>query len=183
MKSDIQEILARLLLDNRRLEKELRIDELTGLGNSRALREHLSQNKQSSLGVLFVDVDKFKDVNEFHGHLAASGVLRDLGKMIGAIAHARGFEAFRYAGDEFVVIANLTSEELLSFGKELCRLVEARLFRVDGHQGKKVIRLTVSVGCQVKLQGVGSEKLLSDADRALFEAKRKSRNTAVLYSG
>ncbi|HVJ64137.1 MAG TPA: GGDEF domain-containing protein [Bdellovibrionota bacterium] len=182
MKSENAEVLAQLLLDKHQLERELRTDDITGLGNLRALRESLAARQGTRYGLLFIDIDYFKQVNEAHGHLAASGVLRDFGVMLGSLAASHGEKAYRYAGDEFVLILEQNLDTLMERAESLRRFVEARLFKVDGHQGKASLRITVSIGGRLSEADEAFEKILSDADKALFEAKRKSRNAAVAYS-
>lgn len=177
--------LTTLTLENQRLERELRTDELTGLGNARDLRERLRLSAQGNVGVLFLDLDHFKSINESHGHLAASGVLAAVVELLGSLVSDRSAaRAFRYAGDEFVVLLpNIQQvDEAVHFAEHVRSRVESTLFRVDGHRGKQLVRLTVSVGCRLKLAGDSAEQILAEADRALFEAKRKSRNAVVAYS-
>ncbi len=182
MKSDNAELIADLIIEKHRLERELRTDDITGLGNLKALREALQKRQETNFGLLFIDIDYFKLVNEQHGHLAATGVLRDFGAMLSALAATRGEQAFRYAGDEFVLILDSDVESMYERAETLRRLVEARIFRVEGHRGKSSLHITVSIGCRARKPGETVELILSEADKALFEAKRKSRNVSVAYT-
>jgi len=165
------------------LRELLRLDELSGLGNLRALKEDLKSMREATLGVLFLDIDHFKEVNEEHGHLAASGVLTQLGAMLSAISASRGYSSYRYGGDEFVVLVKESDlDSLNKVGSQLCELISRRIFSVDGHNGHQRIGITVSIGCQLKRQRDSAQKILSEADKAMYEAKRKSRNVALSYS-
>jgi diguanylate cyclase (GGDEF)-like protein len=184
MKTSVAELIANLLLDKHRLECELRTDEITGLGNLKALRETLSKRQNGNFSILFIDIDFFKSVNELHGHMAATQVLKDFGRMLGTLAANRGkCAAFRYAGDEFVLILEGSDQHIIhERAEEIRKMVESRVFRVDGHQGRSTVKITVSIGCRSTQPGETTDQILSDADKALFEAKRKSRNVSVAYA-
>lgn len=183
MSLDKAEIIADLLIQKHQLEKELRTDDITGLGNLRALREELMSRKESTFGLLFIDVDHFKSVNERHGHMVATNILRELGIMLRTLVASRSDRAYRYAGDEFVIVMDTRVEsEVRERAEEIRRLVQRRIFRVEGFQGSSAVSLTVSIGCRLRLSAEPVEQILAEADRALFEAKRKSRDTSVFYA-
>jgi diguanylate cyclase (GGDEF)-like protein len=98
------------VLDGRQAQEIARRDNLTGLFNDRylhvALTRHIHdcRSGDEDLAVLFLDLDFFKRVNDTHGHLAGSQVLREVGALLGAQAERYEAMAARYGGDEFVMV-------------------------------------------------------------------------------
>jgi diguanylate cyclase (GGDEF)-like protein len=157
-------------------------DALTGLPNRRAFDERLAfewsraQRDGSSLALLMLDVDRFKEFNDSLGHPAGDACLRHIGQALGdAMARATDLVA-RYGGEEFAVI--LPQTNLRGAGKVAERLraaVEDR--RIDRAEGV----VTVSVGgswASPDREGL-PEALLDLADQALYQAKHDGRNRVV----
>jgi diguanylate cyclase (GGDEF)-like protein len=98
--------LEELRREVRRLRREVMQDDLTGLYNARALREQLEDFVDDCLvngrepSLLFLDIDRFKETNEVHGHEAGGQILRQMGQLIARFVRAEDI-AFRYGGDEF----------------------------------------------------------------------------------
>ena len=96
-------------LDAIRARAQARIDDLTGLANSRYFHTRLEEEiaradrEQTNLSLLFIDLDRFKEVNDRFGHLTGSWTLQKVGKLLGDNAPAAALVA-RYGGDEFVII-------------------------------------------------------------------------------
>lgn len=153
------------------IAKVARTDPLTGLPNRRALEEALRRFLQdgredhSGLAVLIVDVDRFKRYNDQFGHLAADGVLEQIGSLL-ASAVREGDMVARYGGDEFVVLAPaLDTAQAL----ELAERVRLQVARTG--------LCTVSVGvCGAEQGVVTADALLDAADAALLTAKEGGRN-------
>lgn len=155
------------------------IDDLTGLYNSRYLKHALtnamvrSSENARHFAVLFIDVDRFKRVNDAYGHLVGSAFLVAIAKAVRACV--RNIDpVFRYGGDEFVVILHDTTKEgAKEIGERIRRQIERRLFVVHEHR----IQTTVSVGIAVypdhTMEG---DTLLRLADHAMYSVKRESRN-------
>lgn len=175
----------RLVEENKRLKQELVTDELTGLYNARHLRAQLAQKISEGLkkgekpALLFLDVDHFKEINEEHGHEAAGRVLSQVGCQIAALIRGDDL-AFRYGGDEFVVLVSGGREGADVVGERIRRTLAQRQFHVTGLRGPVAVRLTVSVGLCPIVDGARVEDILNQADRAMFEAKRRSRNRLVI---
>ena len=154
------------------------------LGESRArqflelLDEELERRRdrrsRSSLAVLLLDLDHFKQVNDSHGHAAGDQVLRQFV----ATVHGsrRGEDAFgRLGGEEFLLMLNGSDAGgARHLAERIRQAVEATEFRVHAESS---LRLTVSIGCAHALpDDRRSADLLERADRALYEAKRGGRN-------
>ncbi len=150
-------------------------DALTGIPN-RAYFEDLAdmlgrgRRANDSLGVLMLDIDHFKAVNDRYGHEAGDDVLRALGRVLRMTVRADDVPA-RYGGEEFVVVLRrATPETALEIAERLRRAVR----RIDTGPLGIGGPVTVSIGVSV---GTGSARsLLSRADAALYEAKRRGRD-------
>ncbi|HEV2279798.1 MAG TPA: GGDEF domain-containing protein [Acidobacteriaceae bacterium] len=160
-------------------------DPLTGLWNRAALLESLhrelarTQRTGAPLGILLLDIDHFKQVNDTHGHLSGDAVLREIGRRL---VHAtRPYDtAGRYGGEEFLVILpGCGLEETEHSAERIRSAVASAPFRA----GDTEFFLTVSIGATVACERPGSEQaLLHEADVALYQAKSEGRNRTVLYA-
>lgn len=165
-------------------------DFLTGWHNRRylhaRLREELArvQRQGTALTCLLIDLDRFKRINDQHGHLAGDMALREAAQRIDA--HIRGSDAAaRFGGDEFVVLTPGITPEQATVLAERIRLAVCGL-PLELPDGAKV-SLSVSIGIAgillsrdgVDLQAA-SERLLAEADSALYRAKHRGRNRVEL---
>jgi diguanylate cyclase (GGDEF)-like protein len=152
-------------------------DALTGLPNRRYFQEYVEllgsgRRADDTIGILMVDVDRFKLLNDRHGHAVGDVVLRAVARTIAAAVRDVDLPA-RYGGEEFVVLLRSPSRAvLLEVGERIREAVE----RID-LAAVGVDRVTVSVGATL---GEGGGELVADlvsaADRALYRAKRFGRN-------
>lgn len=158
-------------------------DALTGLYSRRVLDEELNRAWQLSerhglaLGLLMVDLDHFKVLNDTYGHQVGDEVLVETARLIRSAVRA-GDVVVRYGGDEIVVILPLTDlKETRRVGERLLRTFRGHIFCRGAHD----LRATVSVGVA---SGVGREqpaaKMLMLVDRALYRAKQRGRNLLCL---
>jgi diguanylate cyclase (GGDEF)-like protein len=173
-------VLARTYRDQERLTTLATRDPLTGLYNRRGFYNYLAQwcswseRYNHSLGVLLVDVDYFKAVNDTYGHPAGDVALCAVAD---ALKHAvRDSDLVgRYGGDEFAVLAPEASADALRILAD--RVLESvRAAELDDKLAGT--KLTVSIGCAYLSQGGATtpEALLSCADRSLYEAKAAGRD-------
>ena len=163
----------------RRYEEMAKVDALTGLPNRLALedlmRARLAESAQlgHGLGVMFVDVDNFKNVNDSLGHRAGDRVLRAVAqRMRSALRHADLIA--RYSGDEFVVLVGDARDErhLAVVAAKLTEAV-APVLSVNGND----IFVTLSIGTAAfPADGADAPTLLKHADAAMYRAKEKGRN-------
>jgi diguanylate cyclase (GGDEF)-like protein len=181
-KKELMEELRALRQKVRDLQTELMLDDLTGLFNARYLRQRLEAAlkmiEETQPALLFIDVDYFKSINEKHGHQTGGRLLNNVGRLIAQSIRVDDV-AFRYGGDEFVVLVTGGMEGALSVGERLRQTVEATPFDVDGLSGPTQVHLTISVGIRVIKKGDTLKDIIDEADRAMFEAKRRTRNTLV----
>ena len=154
-------------------------DPTTGMANRRALNERLSTQAppDAPLAAAFIDVDRFKQVNECLGHTVGDTVLQAVAARLGAEL-ADGNELFHFGADTFVVVFGGASARR---AVELCWELIARLANplfVAGHE----LRLSASVGVSVRRPGDSPEALLRDADGALTRAKARARGGVVVFT-
>jgi diguanylate cyclase (GGDEF)-like protein/putative nucleotidyltransferase with HDIG domain len=165
-----------------RLEQKSRIDELTGLFNRRHFEERLKEevSRHSRYGDVFsifmLDLDNFKAYNDTYGHPAGDTLLGQMGRIIkGSIRNID--QAFRYGGDEFVIILPQTIREDAYVVAERVRVQIAKAME------KQAIAVTCSIGlANYPADGVVADELIDIADNALYHAKRAGGNRILLSS-
>lgn len=138
-----------------------------------------SRRYKHSLALIFLDLDRFKDVNDTYGHLAGDMVLKEAAKRISGITRETDAAA-RAGGDEFLVLLDVVSGEEAA---QLCaeRLIEAlsQPMDIDGQQ----IQLDASAG--IALYPADADDLVeltSAADQAMYDAKRNPGRSVHFYS-
>jgi diguanylate cyclase (GGDEF)-like protein len=178
---DLQEKLQHAYEDMKYLASH---DPLTGLDSRAAILETLkleiirAQRQQSMIGVLLVDLDYFKQVNESYGYLAGDAILRETVNRIRAAMLP--YDAIgRYGGDEFLlVMPGCELASTLSQAEDLRAAVAKAPIEAVGIEVPMTVSLGVTVGGGE--QGLESNALLKAADLALYEAKRNGRNRVEL---
>ena len=185
-----QEVTKRIWAEKELTEANLRLhdkavrDALTGLYNRRYLEESLDREVSRArrrglpIGVMMIDIDHFKRVNDASGHAAGDAVLRAVGQYV--LSLTRGEDILcRYGGEEFVLVMAHASPRAVWERAEALR---------EGVQGLKVEHgnlqlgpVTVSIGiAMLPDQGEDGQSVLIAADAALYVAKRSGRNRVVL---
>lgn len=158
----------------RRLEDVAYRDSLTGVANRRALDER--SIPQAQVGVLMVDIDHFKSVNDTFGHQVGDKVLALVaGVLEGALRE--GDLVYRYGGEEFVVVVEAADSDRILAVSERVRAAVAGADVSDLLAGRS---LTVSVGAHVLDAGLGLDAGIAHADAALYRAKVNGRNQVVV---
>ena len=155
------------------------VDNLTGLSTYRVLRDRLTyeieRSKRSSerFAVLFLDLDRFKQVNDTYGHEAGNDILRGVAAEVRQAVRASDVAA-RYGGDEFVVILTRTD---LAGAARVAEALRAGIEGVGRRLGYPAGVITVSVGlAEFDPKQPVEHDLLVAADRALYRAKASGRN-------
>ena len=159
-------------------------DGLTGLNNRRYLDNHLKTlfNRAAARGrplsVCITDIDRFKLVNDTHGHDVGDEVLKEFARRIRSTVRGADL-ACRFGGEEFVVV--MPDTDAVSAGaiaERLRRVIEESPFILPGQE--LALTVTASLGIATNMTGVDTpEQLLKQADRALYEAKNQGRNRVV----
>ena len=187
------------LLDARRANEAARSDDLTGLSNDRFFHRRLTlalEHADASGGLvalLFLDLDNFKSVNDTHGHLAGSQVLKEFGYLLRRVVRIPGATLARYGGDEFVVIIpGFDGPAALRIAEDIRHAIAREAFlrgRFSWADGPVEFAgpLTCSIGVAVYPDHVPREgssdhrrnQLLRAADQAMYAAKAKGKDLVL----
>jgi len=176
-------------IDNSLLHKQTEeltvIDALTELYNYRYFHNKLTDELRRAdryrqkLSIMMMDLDHFKEINDRYGHQTGNVILREIANIIKQCVRDIDVVA-RYGGEEFVVILPQTdSEDAQIIAERTRETAEKNLF--SDSQGRKEIRLTVSIGVATYPDGVYSlDQLLENVDKALYRAKAGGRNAVII---
>ena len=166
------------------LSKQANTDALTRVANRHAFEVHLKQALERAgasaegLGLIMLDLDHFKKLNDTYGHQAGDEALRLVGRCLGRLSKRPTFAA-RYGGEEFVVVvSDAQPGKIQQLAEGIRSVIERLSFEYDGHQ----IQFTASLGTthvSFALERVGAAELIARADQALYQAKRNGRNRVV----
>jgi diguanylate cyclase (GGDEF)-like protein len=178
-----------IALDRARLYDELRTqaitDELTKLYNRRYVLERLKEERsralrnKRSLVAMMIDIDKFKLVNDTYGHDAGDIVLQDLSTVVRAVVRAEDVVS-RYGGEEFcVLLPEISLESAVQVAERLRGVIARR--RLPDAAG--AVRISASLGVALLTPEQDEAGLLSQADRAMYEAKRAGGNRVCAFDG
>ncbi len=162
----------------RQLRQLALLDPLTHLGNRRYTRMMLSSRLDElrrygwPFGLLFIDVDRFKDVNDSHGHEVGDKALRTVAMTL--LKSLRPFDFLgRWAGDEFLaLIVNVGRDDLIAVAERARLLVEKSL--VEGHG--LGVHVTVSVGAAIARADDTVDQIVARSDALMYESKLAGRN-------
>ncbi|MDD3252454.1 MAG: EAL domain-containing protein [Lachnospiraceae bacterium] len=174
-----------LLVKLNDLNRQLIVDELTGVYNRRHIDEHLSnyifnaKNSGGDLGIAMVDIDNLKMINDTFGHMAGDSVIRHTAKLLQEnIARSKSDFVARYGGDEFLLVCrNVPAAVFRRRLEELLACVkEAKV------EGIGSLALSVSIGAVTlsEFPDYEQKELIETADRRLYEAKRAGRGVVSM---
>jgi diguanylate cyclase (GGDEF)-like protein len=176
-----------LLQKNHILSAIALADSLTDLNNRRAFDWELprqitrARNHNSPMSLVILDVDYFKKVNDKYGHLVGDRLLQLLCTRLRHNLRSQDI-AFRYGGEEFVVLlAHTTGEEAFKVAQRLNRIVDEQPFSINS---KLTINVTISLGvaCLQKDDDEQGMSLLYRADKCLLAAKASGRNRVISWT-
>lgn len=164
----------------KRIQELTITDDCTTLYNSRHFNSmidaELSRSKRYNyhFGLIFLDLDHFKWVNDNHGHLCGSRLLREIGQLIKL--NLRDIDtAYRYGGDEFIIMLPQTNKEsAILVAKRLCNLLNSTSIRLDSDVS---VNITASFGVAAFPDDASTKvELVRLADQAMYRVKRETRN-------
>lgn len=162
-----------------RLEQMARFDALTGLANRRYFDERLlatiarCRRQGSPLAVLYLDIDRFKPINDAHGHEAGDRVLKEFAKRLKSCVR-EGDLAARIGGDEFALLAE--GADGPGDAESIAAKVIATMAEPMALSGTQ-LTVSTSIGIAFSHRSVAADRLLATADAALYAAKAAGRNT------
>lgn len=164
-------------------DRLVNVDPLTGVGNRRLFRLRAEEmlvtiGGTTAIGLIVIDVDHFKSVNDTEGHPVGDAVLRIVAARL-ANAVSDEHLLVRWGGEEFVVLATgLTDAGVADLAEGLRRVISDRPFAIDDD---RTLAITVSVGC-VSGRLDALDAAVAAADEALYKAKRAGRNRVAIHS-
>lgn len=171
---------------NRQLEEQATNDALTGVKNRKFFDQRLqaeyrlSRRQQTPLSLLLLDADKFKNVNDTHGHLAGDQVLIEIAQIASRILKRPNDYVCRYGGEEFAILLSNTDQVGACKVAEVIRQkIADTIINTDNVD----LQITVSIGVSsLLISGDTSDStLFEQADQALYHAKASGRNTIKTF--
>ncbi|WP_233148995.1 diguanylate cyclase domain-containing protein [Shimwellia pseudoproteus] len=176
--------ITRQVLAERKLKVESESDALTGLYNRRAFHKYLSRRilrakrKHQQVGLLFIDLDDFKYINDSYGHMVGDKVLKQVAKSISKVQNEHRIIA-RLGGDEFAVIIDDVTDDadILSVAQSIINQVSRTV-----RYGKQSVSLGVGIGIAVYPGQAGNaHELIRLADLAMYQQKSRGKAGVCLY--
>ncbi len=165
-----------------RSQETVLFDPLTGIGNRPHIEAKIRaaiedfRRQQTEFGILFIDIDHFKDFNDRYGHLLGDKVLRATANTLRQ--NLRGSDSCgRWGGEEFIALVHdLDRSGLAKVAEKLRQIVSETGIR----EKEAELRVTVSIGASLARAGDTLESLLERADRLMYDSKRLGRNRVCI---
>ncbi len=169
-------LIEQLLREKAELEDSMNRDHLTGVYNRRKMETDLAlfvnQNNSSLLTAIFVDADRFKGINDNFGHDTGDKVLVYLGEKLQHHAKLLNGEAYRYGGEEFVILCFIHKGELISKLNDLRTDIKSQRI----YHPKRDVSITVSMGVSFYSESKSKEEMIKKADDGVYKAKNNGRD-------
>ena len=176
--SKLREMTTLLTARSRKMELAALTDGLTGMQNRRyfddALKEYLDQFRRidKPVGLMIVDLDHFKQVNDTHGHDVGDEVLRAIAGCLRGMTRYHDVVA-RLGGEEFAIVApNMEIDNFMRFAERIRKAIAATPIAA----GDVLLTVTASVGLAIWDRKETADELYRRADQQLYEAKKAGRN-------
>jgi diguanylate cyclase (GGDEF)-like protein/PAS domain S-box-containing protein len=164
-------------------------DPLTGVANRRLFDRDFhrewgrAMREQSSIAIVMVDVDSFKDYNDYHGHPGGDAALKTVAGILSGILQRSTDTLARYGGEEFIsLLPGISEEDAEMKARELCNMVESSNIPHGRSRVSRWVTVSVGVAAMVPRQGDLMQDLIAHADAALYAAKSSGRNRVQVYS-
>ena len=173
-----------LLIAREALRQQATHDSLTGLKNRGTIVEMLNlemlrnDRQHGGLGLVMLDLDLFKAVNDNFGHAAGDAVLKECARRM--MSCTRQYDAVgRYGGEEFLIVLPGCDEHCtLAQAQRMLHIINSEPIAIEGRS----LQITASLGATIQVSGLSADKLIQVADEALYQAKRNGRNRVEFIS-
>ena len=182
MAQELEALITQLKSEKDKLEELAYTDPLTGLSNRRFFLEEMKRVLETAkrykepLSILMLDVDNFKRINDEYGHDVGDMILKQLAEVIRRSIRSSDIAA-RFGGEEFIVALPKTDEKgALMVAERIRQEFKKSKVKVDG----KDVGTTVSIGVATLDEGYDLDRLIKEADEALYEAKRTGKDKVVI---
>jgi len=164
------------------------LDGLTGLANRRGFDRELDRAWRSAeelhqpLALMMIDIDHFKLFNDYYGHVQGDACLRAVGETLSLVALDEARIVARYGGEEFaLLLPGLDLDHAIALAEEARRSIEKLLItHADAPCG--IVTISIGVESRIPEPSQSAASLVEAADRALYDAKRRGRNTVVAHA-
>ena len=172
---------------NRKLAKQAHYDELTNVLNRHGFQAYINnlfeQNQKQGISftVVIIDIDYFKNYNDYYGHLNGDEVLKVVAKTVDLIANKHGYTTVRWGGEEFVVAgADMSVVQV----ENLCKEIENAVLKLSILHIESCVSqfVTVSIGASTGFctSSTEIENVINNADNALYVVKGRGRNSFLI---
>ncbi|WP_417538099.1 GGDEF domain-containing protein [Marinomonas sp.] len=172
-----QELESKVAERTEELNRIAKLDPLTELYNRRGFEAHMCeymahwQATQQPFGLINVDINRFKDINDQYGHAIGDHVLQDVAAYLHAIVKGKG-EVARWGGDEFLILVKQSNDKVVQqITERLLGDLESLVINIQDHD----VTIEFSVGSALVQEGDTLEKLLHRADKAMYAVKFAER--------
>lgn len=188
--TELDQALKNLQMSNAKLERLTIIDPLTQVANRRCFDEVLEKEikrlyrTESYLSLIMFDIDYFKDYNDCHGHLAGDECLCQIAQVSQSVLKRPTDLLARYGGEEFAVILPDTDTlGAIQVAREIQDAVHGLGIEYQkGRHAGRIVTVSLGITSHVLVAGLSADTFISEADKALYEAKDQGRDRWVLYS-
>lgn len=177
-----------LRIANQHLDELASLDGLTGLANRRGFDRELDRawrradERHEPLALMMIDIDHFKLFNDRYGHVRGDACLRAVGEALSLVTLEDAVIVARYGGEEFaLLLPGLDIERSIALAEEARRAIE-HLLMTHADAACGIVTISIGVESTVPEPDQSPAGLVEAADRALYDAKRRGRNTVVAHS-
>lgn len=184
---ELVEVNERLRRANEELQRQSLVDQLTQILNRRGFEKvfdkvwRISSRDRLPLALIMIDVDRFKDINDSHGHLAGDQCLRDLAMVLHENVRRPGDAVARLSGDEFAcILYNTTEEGAVQVAEAMREQIEDLPVPCEGEEQR--FSVSLGVAAVIPKEGMVPVDLVAMADRALYKAKGIGKNRVARAS-
>lgn len=172
--------LARLY---REVEKLSFLDGLTGIANRRMIDLTLdkewerAQRDQTALSLIMLDIDCFKQYNDYYGHLQGDECLKQIAKALSGVSKRAIDLIGRYGGEEFILLLPETNKtQAIQLAEQCLSAVKRENLLHQSSETSDVVTVSAGVSTIIPLENPLSSTLIETADKLLYQAKHKGRN-------